>query len=43
MAYSISSDGIIIPDGATGILLYKSGQLVDNLRCSPKTGQVDKV
>ena len=30
MAYPISSDGIIIPDDATGILLYKNAQLVDN-------------
>ena len=29
MAYPISSDGIVIPDDATGILLYKDGQLVD--------------
>ena len=29
MAYPISSDGIIIPDDATGILFYKDGQFVD--------------
>ena len=28
MAYPITSDGIMIPDDATGILLYKDGQLV---------------
>ena len=34
MAYPISSDGIIIPDDATGILFYQDGQLISTLPSS---------